>query len=199
VCLDRSVNRYIKVLILFLVSLYYYLGMPNDVITQAAADAVPSTLTPKDGWRLTHMGRLMGHALRRFDARVLTLMTHSARAPLALSNLAARGQVGAAIVHITRHLSLDGSRLSTLAASAGMTKQAMGTLVDQCEAWGLVRREPDALDARAKRIVFTPAGLDWLGAFEEAIAQAEAELRQAVGKDVATVLALGLEAYAHDY
>jgi DNA-binding MarR family transcriptional regulator len=80
-----------------------------------------------------------------------------------------------------------------------MTKQAMGTLVDQCEAWGLVRREPDALDARAKRIVFTPAGLDWLAAFEEAITQAEAELRQAVGKDVATVLALGLEAYAHDY
>jgi DNA-binding MarR family transcriptional regulator len=173
--------------------------MVNSAPLSSSLEPSAHTLTPQDGWRLTHMGRLMGHALRRFDARVLALMTHSARAPLALSNLAARGQVGAAIVHITRHLSLEGSRLSALATSAGMTKQAMGTLVDQCEAWGLVRREPDALDARAKRIVFTPAGLDWLAAFEEAITQAEAELRQAVGKDVATVLALGLEAYAHDY
>jgi len=116
---------------------------------------------PDDRWRATHLGRLMGHALRRFDARVLTLMARSAQAPLALSHLAARDQVGAAIVHITRHLELHGSRLTELAARAGMTKQAMGDLVDQCTAWGLVQREPDPLDARAKRIVFTPAGLDW--------------------------------------
>jgi DNA-binding MarR family transcriptional regulator len=173
--------------------------MVTQALPPTVFNSASSALTAQDGWRLTHMGRLMGHALRRFDARVLELMTHSARAPLALSNLAARGQVGAAIVHITRHLSLEGSRLSVLAASAGMTKQAMGTLVDQCEAWGLVQREADALDARAKRIVFTPNGLDWLAAFEEAIKQAESELQQAVGKDVATVLALGLEAYAHDY
>ncbi|MDP1999957.1 MAG: MarR family transcriptional regulator, partial [Rhodoferax sp.] len=44
--------------------------------------------------------------------------------------------------------------------------------------------------------VFTPAGLIWLRAFREAVAQAEDELRAAVGVDVATVIALGLEAYA---
>jgi DNA-binding MarR family transcriptional regulator len=82
---------------------------------------------------------------------------------------------------------------------AGMTKQSMGDLVTQCEAWGLVQREPDALDARAKRIVFTPSGLDWLRAFEQAVAQAEAEFRQEVGNDVATVISLGLEAYANAY
>ena len=149
-----------------------------------------------DGWRLTHLGRLMGHALRRFDARVLELMARSAQAPLALSHLAARDQVGAAIVHITRHLDLGGSRLTALAARAGMTKQAMGDLVDQCAAWGLVRREPDPLDARARRIAFTPAGLDWLDAFRHAVQQAEAEFRDEVGDAVATVVALGLEAYA---
>jgi DNA-binding MarR family transcriptional regulator len=150
-----------------------------------------------DRWRLTHLGRLMGHALRRFDARVLDLMTHSAEAPLALSNLAGRGQVGAAIVHITRHLSLRGSRLTDLAHSAGMSKQAMGDLVDQCEAWGLVTRRPDPLDARARLITFTPTGLDWLQAFRRAVAQAEAEFRAQVGEHVATVVALGLEAYAN--
>ncbi len=148
-----------------------------------------------DRWRQTHLGRLLGHAMRRFDERVLQLMAASAQAPLALSNLAARDKVGAAIVHVTRQLPMEGARLTELAAWAGMSKQAMGDLVDQCEAWGLVTRLTDPRDARARRIVFTPAGLDWLAAFQAAVAQAEAEFRSAVGADVATVVALGLEAY----
>ena len=149
-----------------------------------------------DRWRQTHLGRLLGHAMRRFDERVLQLMAVNERAPLALSNLAARDKVGAAHIHITRHLPLEGARLTELARWAGMSKQAMGDLVDQCAAWGLVQREPDPVDARARRIAFTASGLDWLAAFQAAVAQAEAEFRAAVGKDVATVVALGLEAYA---
>ena len=149
-----------------------------------------------DRWRQAHLGRLLGHAMRRFDARVLALMAASERAPLALSNLAARDKVGAAHIHITRHLPLGGARLTDLAQAAGMSKQAMGDLVDQCVAWGLVARAADPLDARARRIVFTPAGLDWLAAFRDAVAQAEAEFRAAVGAEVATVVTLGLEAYA---
>ncbi len=148
-------------------------------------------------WRDLHLGRLMGDALRRFDARVLELMARNVDVPLALSNLAARAQVSAAHVHITRHLdTARGTRLTELAARAGMSKQAMGDLVDQCEAWGLVTREPDPLDARARRIVFTATGLAWLQAFRDAIVQAEAEFRGAVGAEVTTVIALGLEAYA---
>ncbi|WP_310626410.1 MarR family winged helix-turn-helix transcriptional regulator [Limnohabitans sp.] len=150
-------------------------------------------------WRQIHLGRLLGHAIRRFDARVLHLMAHNEDVPLALSNLAARSQVSAAHIHITRHLSLEGSRLIDLAASAGMTKQAMGDLVTQCEAWGLVQRTPDPQDARARRIVFTPTGLAWLRAFEQAVAQTEEEFKQEVGADVATVVSLGLEAYAGAY
>jgi DNA-binding MarR family transcriptional regulator len=137
--------------------------------------------------------------MRRFDERVLHLMAHNVDVPLALSNLAARAQVSAAHIHITRHLSLEGSRLIDLAQSAGMTKQAMGDLVTQCEAWGLVQRKPDPSDARARRIVFTETGIAWLDAFELAVAQTDAEFRQEVGNDVATVISLGLEAYAGDY
>ena len=154
---------------------------------------------PEGGWRQTHLGRLLGHALRRFDARVLALMASDVQVPLALSNLAARAQVGAAHIHITRHLAIGGSRLTNLAASAGMSKQAMGDLVDQCEAWGLVTRQPDPHDKRARQVVFTPSGLLWLEAFRQAVARAEAEFSQAVGVDVATVVALGLEAYAGSY
>ena len=150
---------------------------------------------PSDAWRQTHLGRLMGDALRRFDARVLQLMARDVEVPLALSNLAARDQVGAAHIHITRHLSLGGDRLTDLAARAGMSKQAMASLVDQCSAWGLVQREADALDARARRICFTPTGLAWLQAFQDAVAQAEVEFRTEVGDAVATVVAIGLETY----
>jgi DNA-binding MarR family transcriptional regulator len=72
----------------------------------------------------------------------------------------------------------------------------MGKLVDQCEAWGLVQRQPDLRDARACLVVFSPAGLSWLQAFQEAVPQAQTELQEAVGQQVATVMALGLEAYA---
>jgi DNA-binding MarR family transcriptional regulator len=147
-------------------------------------------------WRLTHLGRLLGHAMRRFDDRVLHLIAHNVEVPLALSNLAARSQVGAAHIHITRHLALAGSRLTELAQRAGMSKQAMGDLVDQCEAWGLVTREADPLDARARLVCFTAAGLAWLQAFKDAVAQAEAEFRSEVGNEVAAVVMIGLEAYA---
>lgn len=152
--------------------------------------------THDDGWRLTHLGRLLGHAMRRFDERVLHLMAHNIDVPLALSNLAARAQISAAHIHITRHLDLQGTRLTELAQKAGMSKQAMGDLVDQCEAWGLVTREPDPRDARARVVQFTPTGLLWLQAFKDAVAQAEREFRVEVGPDVATVVKIGLEAYA---
>ena len=170
----------------FLVSLIYHFAM--------------SMHTPDfqdDRWRQSHLGRWLGDAMRRFDARVLQLMASNEGVPLALANLAAREQISAAHIHITRHLALQGSRLTELAQAAGMTKQAMGNLVNQCEAWGLVRREDDPLDARAKRVVFTETGLAWLQAFRAAVLQAEQEFRDAVGQDVATVVALGLEAYAH--
>ena len=149
-----------------------------------------------DRWRQSHLGRWLGDALRRFDTRVLQLMASNPGVPLALANLAARDQISAAHIHITRHLNLQGSRLTELAEAAGMTKQAMGKLVDQCEAWGLVLREDDQRDARAKRVVFTETGLAWLQAFRAAVQQAEQEFRNAVGGEVATVVMLGLEAYA---
>ena len=149
-----------------------------------------------DIWRHSHLGFLMGRALQRFDARVLTLIANNVDVPLGLSNLAARAQVSAAHIHITRHLPLQGARLTDLAHRAAMSKQAMGKLVDQCKAWGLVTRTPDARDARATRVAFSATGLVWLKAFELAVAQAEAELKLAVGEQVATVISIGLEAYA---
>jgi DNA-binding MarR family transcriptional regulator len=184
-----------------MVSLPYHFAMP-DFAFSSPEPTFDKAAIPAAGadasWRQTHLGRRLGHAQRRFDARVLMLMASDVQVPLALSNLAARAQVGAAHIHITRHLAPGGSRLTDLAQSAGMSKQAMGDLVDQCEAWGLVTREADPLDKRARQVVFTSTGLLWLEAFRQAVARAEAEFADAVGSDVATVVALGLEAYAGD-
>ncbi len=147
-------------------------------------------------WRQTHLGRLLAMGGQRFDARVLALMAHNADLGLALSNLAARGALGASHVQMTRHLPLAGCSLTELASRAGITKQAMGKLVDQCAAWDLVQRQPDARDARALRVVFTASGRLWLEAYQSAVRQAEDEFRQAVGAEVATVVHLGLEVYA---
>ncbi len=150
---------------------------------------------PPDAWRHNHPGHWLRLALAQFDARVLELMARHPAVPLGLANLARRQQVGAAHIHITRHLPEQGARLTELAQRAGMTKQAMGTLVTQCEAWGLVSRAGDAADARARRVCFTAAGMAWLGAYRDATTQAEAEMRAAVSDEVATVITLGLEAY----
>jgi DNA-binding MarR family transcriptional regulator len=168
---------------------------PATPLTPGQSAATAPAVT-SDHWRSVHLGHWLQLALQRFDARVLSLMARNEQVPLALSNLAARGRLSASHIHITRHLALEGSRLTDLARHANMSKQAMGKLVEQCEAWGLVTRLDDAQDARARRIVFTPAGLAWLQAFGQAVAQAQAELSAAVGAEVATVIALGLEAYA---
>ncbi len=147
-------------------------------------------------WRENHTGHWLRLASQRFDARVLQLIAKNVELPLGLCNLAARGQLTASHVHITRYLSLEGLRLTGLASRAGMTKQAMGKLVDQCEAWGLVQRQRDPRDGRACNIFFTSTGHLWLQAFEQAVLQTELELHATIGSNVATVMSLGLEAYS---
>jgi DNA-binding MarR family transcriptional regulator len=63
-----------------------------------------------------------------------------------------------------RHLALleglprEGARVTTLATQTGMTKQAMGELVDEIEASGYIERQNDPADRRARLIVFTAKG-----------------------------------------
>lgn len=156
---------------------------------------MPLETTPSTHWRTAHAGHWLRLAHQRFEARVLALMAQHPQVPLGLSRLAAQAQVGAAILHITRHLDPQGMRLVDLAAAAAMSKQAMGALVTQCEAWGLVQRTPHPGDARARHIRFTETGLAWLQACAQASAQAEDEMRAAMGLEVCTVVTLGLEAY----
>jgi DNA-binding MarR family transcriptional regulator len=156
-----------------------------------------------------HLGRLLGNALRRFDARVLELMSKDEDLPLKWSHYAERGVITAAQIHMVRHLPEAGARLKDLAQSAGLTKQSMKNLMDQCEAMGLVMRERGAEgkaaqakggDRREKWIRLTPLGLVWRQAFYRAVAGAEAEMEKELGSAVMAVIRIGVEAYGsvHD-
>jgi len=116
-------------------------------------------------WRYTTIGRYLHNAARKFDARVLAILSE-------------QGWEEVRLVHInlTRALDFSGTRLTELAKRAAMTKQAMGELVDECERIELVRRIADPTDGRAKIVTFTPRGKRFMNAFRQALEAAEEEM-----------------------
>ena len=76
----------------------------------------------------------------------------------------------------------EGTRLTTLAARANITPQAIGELVDDLERLGYVTREPDQDDRRAKRIVLTDRGLAAVVAGQRAITDIERQLARRLGR-----------------
>jgi DNA-binding MarR family transcriptional regulator len=76
-----------------------------------------------------------------------------------------------------------GTRLTTLAARANITPQALGELVDDLERSGYVTRRPDPEDRRAKRIVLTKRGRAAVMAGQRTIDDLEAGLRASLGAE----------------
>jgi len=99
-------------------------------------------------------------------------------------------------LQLTRHLDESGARIGELARRAGVSKQAMGELLDSCEKVRLVARLVDPEDRRAKVIHFTEYGLRWLASLREAVAQTEDEMRSELGEGLVTSLAKALRAYS---
>jgi hypothetical protein len=104
---------------------------------------------------------------RRFlaarDAATLQLLFKAAR--LANESALARAasdpagpRVRPAHTALFPHLDFDGIRLTDLAARVGVSKQAVGQLVDDLAALGMIERTSDPTDKRAKRIRFSRRG-----------------------------------------
>jgi len=75
-------------------------------------------------------------------------------------------------------MEIEGTRLTVLAERAGVSKQAIGQTMKEMAALGFVRLERDPDDARAKRVMYTPAGLDLVNK----VAQVDIELAASLGK-----------------
>jgi DNA-binding MarR family transcriptional regulator len=120
-----------------------------------------------------HIGQLARDLLARFEDELI------AATPPAADGSALRPVHN----HVLRHLDLDGTRASVIAQRSGLTRQAITQIVDELEAAGVVTREPDPEDGRAKRIVYTPAGRAAFGESRAHIAAIEQAWREQLGDD----------------
>lgn len=144
--------------------------------------------TDREAWRHHNVGRILNNALTRFEARVLEILAESGH-----------DQVRSSHINLTRNLDMTGTITTELARRAGMTKQAMGEIVEQCEQLGLVERVRDKRDARAKIVRFTEAGLEWLEAFRIALMKAEQEMRDELGYLRTDAIVSALDTYGHNF
>lgn len=138
--------------------------------------------------RERHVGRLLLRASRAFNAR-------------ATEKLRERGYEGLALAHIALlpHLDVDGTRVTTLAERAGMTKQGMGQLVLDLERRGYVERAPDPADGRALLVRFTEAGCRLLGDAVSVTREIEAQYAAVLGEQQLVALREALVALvAHE-
>ena len=76
---------------------------------------------------------------------------------------------------VFQRIAPGGSRLTDLAAQAGITKQSAGFLVDQLERAGYVQRVPDPADGRARLVRIAERGVRSVAATRGIVAQVEAE------------------------
>lgn len=104
------------------------------------------------------LGVLMFIPYRHMEQRILEVVVEAGH-PITLAQ-----------ARIFQRVDHQGSRLTSLAESAQLTKQAAGFLVDQLERAGYVERAPDPADGRARLIRITRRGYDVI-----AVATAEQE------------------------
>jgi DNA-binding MarR family transcriptional regulator len=83
---------------------------------------------------------------------------------------------------VFRFIDAEGSRLTDLADSANLTKQAVGEVVDDLERLGYVERAPHPVDGRAKIIRLTEQGQEGQAAARRIFADIERELAQRFGE-----------------
>ncbi len=79
------------------------------------------------------------------------------------------------------HLSTSGIRSSALAKRLGVSKQAVGPLLEDLVDWGMVERVPDPSDRRASMVRLTPRGGEAILHGLTVLGQIEAELRGELG------------------
>lgn len=134
-------------------------------------EADPAYRAELDRAKRASVGQLLFKAARLFDEEALERV---------------RARTGRAVrrshTALLPHIDLDGTRLTTLAARLGVSKQAAGELAGELEQMGMLERVPDPTDGRAKLIRFSTRGRRGLLEGLEILRAIEAELAERVGE-----------------
>jgi DNA-binding MarR family transcriptional regulator len=84
---------------------------------------------------------------------------------------------------VFQRIAPGGSRLAELAGAAQLTKQTLGSIVDQLERAGYVRRVPDPSDARARLVTLTAKGQELVEISIPVVRHIEAAWEAHLGRD----------------
>lgn len=104
----------------------------------------------------------------------------------ALERVRERRGLAIRAVHTTLFPHIDvtrGSRLTDLAQALGVSKQAVGQLVDELSEMGVLERRPDPDDGRAKRVCYTSLGRQGLFDGLAILREEERAMEQAIGAE----------------
>ena len=132
-----------------------------------------------------HLARLLLGALRQVEAA-------------SLAALHERGHAGVRTGHIPVFAAGDGTRITDLAAGAGMTRQMMGRLVRELAEAGYVTARTDPADQRAVVVALTDRGWAFCDDAREVMAALEARYADLLGPDAFTALRTALTDIAHE-
>lgn len=116
------------------------------------------------------VGQLLGLMLRRFRADLFAWGDDAGYTDLRQAHLQVFGNID-----------WTGTRLTDLAARAGMTRPSMLELVDELEGAGYLERRPDERDGRAKLICLTRDGRRIVAQALRAVRQIEGVYADEVG------------------
>jgi len=97
-------------------------------------------------------------------------------------------ELRAAHLDLMPHIPFAGIRQTELAASLGVSKQAVGQLVTDLVARDVLVLAPDPVDRRAKLVRFTDRGLELMHRGLGVLGEIEGELRASLGDTGATEL-----------
>lgn len=115
--------------------------------------------------------QLLFKAARLYDERAIARAPKPEAAPV----------LGRAHTSLLPYIDLEGTRLVELARRVGVSKQAIGQLVDDLEAAGTCERVPDPNDRRAKLVRFSARGKQQLLDGLALLRDMERELEAALG------------------
>jgi DNA-binding MarR family transcriptional regulator len=133
---------------------------------------------------------ITGGRPRPTNTAVLLRDAYLALNDLVITRLAERGHPLVRPAHsaVFQYLDDSGTTVSTLAARAQITKQAMAELVQHLERHGYLVRVPDPTDRRAKLVQPTAAGREVVAIAQELVPEVEQRIERTLGAQRARAL-----------